>query len=453
MSLRGILSDTFPTQIPAEQQAREPKPEPSALLRALISKQEPTAPASALLSALSTKSKLLHTVRDAFKPLGPSIKVVPSPQVGEPHLHPSQPQKSLPPIRLWGSKRNTHQLNQGPVSHPLASVFSSQQPPSLESYVEQQVLEEDMEAGAPAIHNTNNNSGSAQPTLHQLTNAATPTINRVTQETNPLRVMMFVDTTWVIYRLREVYGLADPESLAHALLQFPGTLKSELERKFNFLRNTREVDIQRVLAFGSYGLESDTDHWRKAVSNRLKGANWEIHFYELPKREVPVEKCVDISLATELLHYSTVKGAFDMAVAVIGDADYQPALRRAIQNGARICIASFSGACSRALYYGQNDVDILWLDNLVDITGDDLPNSELVGMVHNVIIDYVNEHKTNVRAAPLREVASQLARHKHSSIINRKFGSLLKFLQHHPQCFVFQKVNGKSQDILVTLRS
>ncbi len=40
------------------------------------------------------------------------------------------------------------------------------------------------------------------------------------------------------------------------------------------------------------------------------------------------EKCIDISLAVEMLHYATVPGAYDVAILVSGDKDFIPALSR-----------------------------------------------------------------------------------------------------------------------------
>jgi len=40
------------------------------------------------------------------------------------------------------------------------------------------------------------------------------------------------------------------------------------------------------------------------------------------------EKCVDISLAVEMMHYASVPGAYDCAVLLSGDKDFMPALAR-----------------------------------------------------------------------------------------------------------------------------
>ena len=58
------------------------------------------------------------------------------------------------------------------------------------------------------------------------------------------------------------------------------------------------------------------------------------------------EKCVDIALAVDMLHYATVPGAFDVAVLVSGDADFLPALVRTRQRGKRVAICSLRNSAS-----------------------------------------------------------------------------------------------------------
>ena len=45
-------------------------------------------------------------------------------------------------------------------------------------------------------------------------------------------------------------------------------------------------------------------------------ANYDVHMMETIGKG---EKCVDIQLAVEMLHYATVPNAFDMAVILTGD--------------------------------------------------------------------------------------------------------------------------------------
>jgi uncharacterized LabA/DUF88 family protein len=40
------------------------------------------------------------------------------------------------------------------------------------------------------------------------------------------------------------------------------------------------------------------------------------------------EKCVDISLAVEMLYMATVPDAYDVAVIITGDKDFMPAMQK-----------------------------------------------------------------------------------------------------------------------------
>lgn len=48
----------------------------------------------------------------------------------------------------------------------------------------------------------------------------------------------------------------------------------------------------------------------------MANANYDVHMMETVGKG---EKCVDIQLAVEMLHYATVPNAFDMAVILTGD--------------------------------------------------------------------------------------------------------------------------------------
>ena len=64
-----------------------------------------------------------------------------------------------------------------------------------------------------------------------------------------------------------------------------------------------------------------------ACSGRCKTST-EVHLGEFTGGQ---EKCVDIALAVDMVHYSTVPNAFDIAVLVSGDRDFIPALVRTRQ--------------------------------------------------------------------------------------------------------------------------
>ena len=56
----------------------------------------------------------------------------------------------------------------------------------------------------------------------------------------------------------------------------------------------------------------------------MQHANMEVHMSTTAGER---EKCVDIALAVEMMHYATTPGAYDVAVLVTGDKDFMPAIQ------------------------------------------------------------------------------------------------------------------------------
>ncbi|MCG3156325.1 MAG: hypothetical protein DKINENOH_02949 [bacterium] len=59
----------------------------------------------------------------------------------------------------------------------------------------------------------------------------------------------------------------------------------------------------------------------------------------------PKERTIDMAMGTDMLYFSAIN-AFDIAIAVLGDADYQPALERVRQLGKRILILTIGGSAA-----------------------------------------------------------------------------------------------------------
>ena len=58
------------------------------------------------------------------------------------------------------------------------------------------------------------------------------------------------------------------------------------------------------------------------------------------------EKCVDISLAVEMLSLATVDDAYDIACVVTGDKDFIPAMQKTRSKGRRVAIVSMRNSCT-----------------------------------------------------------------------------------------------------------
>ena len=85
-------------------------------------------------------------------------------------------------------------------------------------------------------------------------------------------------------------------------------------------------------------------------------------------RFTPVEKYVDVALASTMVSRAKDDNSYDVAVIVTGDCDYIPAIKIVRNLGKRVAIASIKTSCSQ--YYtdpekGKElmDYEKIWLDD------------------------------------------------------------------------------------------
>lgn len=136
----------------------------------------------------------------------------------------------------------------------------------------------------------------------------------------------------------------------------------------------------------------------------MANANYDVHMMETVGKG---EKCVDIQLAVEMLHYATVPNAYDMAVLLTGDKDFVPALVRTRQKGKEVVICSMKSGCNRVLYQSPHirDYNIVWIEDFLDdlivpIPEDERSRHERGGYVSvftlmKIIRDYVETAPMN----------------------------------------------------------
>ena len=119
------------------------------------------------------------------------------------------------------------------------------------------------------------------------------------------------------------------------------------------------------MVFTSAKRETDPNSIRMRMFREMANANYDVHMMETVGMG---EKCVDIQLAVEMLHYATVPNAYDVAILLSGDKDFVPALVRTRQKGKQICISSMRAGCNRVLYESPHirDYDVVWLENCLD---------------------------------------------------------------------------------------
>jgi uncharacterized LabA/DUF88 family protein len=101
--------------------------------------------------------------------------------------------------------------------------------------------------------------------------------------------------------------------------------------------------VVRVHVYSSLRVGQPVSEQRQTMFDQMRELHWDVHIGSFDGKR---EKCVDIALAVDMLHYATVQGAFDVAVLISGDADFLPALVRTRQRGKRIAICSMRNSAS-----------------------------------------------------------------------------------------------------------
>ena len=206
----------------------------------------------------------------------------------------------------------------------------------------------------------------------------------------PLKAMLFIDGTWLYYSIHERQGGRDaigsrfgkgwqsryyvdwarlPRLICEALQEQdrgwsslpPGLNHNSITQ----VHTSRPIEIVRAPVFTSYKAETPKSSFRYQMYEEMKAANYDLHMMETVGRG---EKCVDIQLAVDMVHYATVPNAYDVALLLSGDKDFLPALVRTRQKGRRVGLVSMQTACNKALLDSPHvkDYNPVWLEDLLD---------------------------------------------------------------------------------------
>jgi len=302
--------------------------------------------------------------------------------------------------KLWGATNNpedlsssnnsdssSEQVSQSSLSHPLPEGE-----PTLQQTIDEQRRQIEMLMRIMKYSNTQQQPSPTsiqQPSLQ--TETSSPT--QAQAQLVPLKAMMFIDGTWLYYSIHQrqethcpitkrfgrgwqhyyrVDWAALPRLVCEQIQQSiydPESSYSDRD-KHTLLR---PMEITRNSVYTSYNKGTDKNSFRVKMFDQMQQANFDVHIMETLGRE---EKCVDIQLAIEMLHYATVPDAYDVAILLSGDKDFVPALVRTRQKGKRVAIVSMKTGCNRALYESPHvkDYNIVWIDNFLD---------KLIRPIHN----------------------------------------------------------------------
>lgn len=221
----------------------------------------------------------------------------------------------------------------------------------------------------------------------------TTTNSAINKNATPLKAMLFIDGTWLYYSLNSrnpkkdaivaKFGQGWQNNYKVDWQALPRVICSQIETQrkskssststttttttsFSSGSSDRSLDISRVMVFTSAKKETDPNSIRMRMFREMTYANYDVFMMETVGQG---EKCVDIQLAVEMLHYATVPNAYDVAILLSGDKDFVPALVRTRQKGKQVCIASMRAGCNRMLYESYphiRDYDVVWLENCLD---------------------------------------------------------------------------------------
>lgn len=213
------------------------------------------------------------------------------------------------------------------------------------------------------------------------TTPVTPITTTITNSIPPLKVMLFIDGTWLYYSIFERPKKACPISQQYdtasrpwytthkvdwaAIPSLVAECLTQQEQKSGWTQQPRTVSIERAFCFTSYKKDTSPTSNRVRMFEDMKDANYDVFIMDTMG---PGEKCVDIQLAVEMMHYATIPDAYDVAVLISGDKDFLPALLRTRQKARNVALVSMRTACNRALYETPNalDYDVIWMEDYID---------------------------------------------------------------------------------------
>lgn len=199
------------------------------------------------------------------------------------------------------------------------------------------------------------------------------------------RCMIFIDGTWMysnLFRIRTEIGRSEyhvdfeklPKVLAGVASQAVG----------------QDLFLAKSCLFGCYPVNVDPIDEEAAKGRRefyeflQEDFGFDIDIYPSDFRGMrlrkderdgvsgPDEKYVDIAVASSMIYHAAVN-AYDVAIAVLGDRDFVPALRTVRRFGKKVLLVSFRGSCASDYTDGLSsdnerivDFDVAWINDLLE---------------------------------------------------------------------------------------
>ena len=303
--------------------------------------------------------------------------------------------------------------------------------------------------------------------------------------------MIFIDGTWLYYNLVVGSG-TDPVSMKFGKkwqtkyrIDFPKipqiiakSITQQLQTRYNY---TRLVDTVKTSVFTSAREDTEMDSQRSKMLTDFTSSNFELHRLVTTG---PHEKCVDVSLAVEMLYMATVPDAYDIGVIVTGDKDFMPAMEKTRMKGKRVAVCSMRHSCNRELSRPDQhirDFDVIWLENYLDelvvpkFAGlDDFDRGSLDNSILKLIRDFIAGSKDEIvssrdigRKLQVSLITVQLGNEENGdtktrdppsspfqnalTFVKQSHGNVKSFICSYPQYFVIQE-DPKTFDFYVRLK-
>eukprot|EP01041_Mallomonas_annulata_P004803 gene4803-9578_t len=193
----------------------------------------------------------------------------------------------------------------------------------------------------------------------------------------PLKVMLFIDGTWLFYTLiqgrssgcpvKEKFGRTWSSTHRVDWDKFIQVIQTNIVTQLHKHQNSyRVVDLIRTYVFTSTRADTPIESDRARMITDFQNMNFEVHRLLTKGTQ---EKCVDIALAVEMLYMATIPDGYDIAVILTGDKDFIPAMQKTRLKGKRVALCSMRNSCNLDLCKSDQhirDFDVIWLDDYID---------------------------------------------------------------------------------------
>lgn len=155
-----------------------------------------------------------------------------------------------------------------------------------------------------------------------------------------LKAMVFIDGSWMFHNKQQIIESYKDENYEIDYRRIPWLIQQHLGECTDL-----PIDVVRTHYFGSIPINKpgyDSSKQQAFYRFLEDKCAFETHIYDIDfhndPNSHPKEKCVDISLATNMLYYAMLPNVFDVAILVAGDLDYLPLIQQVRRLGKRVLL-------------------------------------------------------------------------------------------------------------------